>query len=142
MISARLAAAGIVAFGWFVIPDFGASSAHAGHVPTWNVLTVDADWLKSLLDRGGEKTVVVDVRSTIDYRQGHIPGARSLSLDEPAERFRELPRGGELIVLYCDCPMTEINPAYQFLRFQGYPRVLVLDGGLAAWVARGYPLKK
>lgn len=45
-------------------------------------------------------------------------------------------------VLYSHCPVTEINPAYQFLRFHGYHRVLVLDGGLAAWVARGYPMKR
>jgi len=46
------------------------------------------------------------------------------------------------IVLYCDCPVEKINPAYQFLRFYGYREVLVLAGGLAAWAARGYPLKR
>ena len=106
-----------------------------------DLLTIDADRLKTLLDQG-LRLVLVDVRPAEEYQKGHIPGARSLSLDEPADKFRELPQGGALIVLYCDCSMEEINPAYQFLRFYGYRQVLVLDGGLAAWAARGYPMKR
>jgi len=122
---------------------FGAPPAEAGHgaPPSFPVLTIDADRLKTLLDQG-LRLLLVDVRSPEEYQKGHIPGARSLSLDEPAEKFRELPQAGALIVLYCDCPMEEINPAYQFLRFYGYREVLVLAGGLAAWAARGYPLKR
>jgi rhodanese-related sulfurtransferase len=115
--------------------------AHAGHPGmTWPVRTIEADHLKTVLDRG-QPLVIVDVRSPEDYRKGHIPGARSLSLDEPGEKFRELPRR-EAIVLYCSCPMSEIGPAYQFLRFSGYTNVFVLHGGLETWVARGYALQK
>ncbi len=122
---------------------FGAHPAEAGHgtSPSVPILTIGADRLKTLLDQG-LRLVLVDVRAPEEYQKGHIPGARSLSLDEPAERFRELPQGGALIVLYCDCPKAEISPAYQFLRFHGYRQVLVLDGGLAAWAARGYPMKR
>ena len=121
----------------------GAQPTEAGHgtPPSFPVLTIDADRLKTILDQG-LRFVLVDVWSLEAYQKGHIPGARSLSLDEPADRFRELPQDGALIVLYCDCPEAEINPAYQFLRFHGYARVLVLDGGLAAWTARGYPIKR
>ena len=130
---------------WFLLFSlaFGASPAEAGHgaPPSFPVLTIDADRLKTLLDQG-QRLVLVDVRSAEEYQKGHIPGARSLSLDEPAEKFRELPQAGALIVLYCDCPVEKINPVYQFLRFYGYRQVLVLDGGLAAWAARGYPLKR
>ncbi len=107
---------------------------------TWALQTIDVERLKTLLDRG-QRLVIVDVRSPDEFRAGHIPGARSLSLDEPGEKFRELPRR-ETIVLYCSCPMSEIGPAYQFLRFSGYPRVLVLHGGLADWIARGYAVTK
>jgi rhodanese-related sulfurtransferase len=125
-----------------------ASSAHlaeAGHgtPPSlyYSVLSIDADRLKTLLDHG-LRPVLVDVRSPEEYQKGHIPEARSLSLDEPPERFRELPQASPLIVLYCDCPVAKINAAYQFLRNQGYRQVLVLDGGFAAWTARGYPIKR
>ena len=103
---------------WLVLLTLalGAQPAGAGHgtPPSFPVLTIDADRLKTLLDQG-LRFVLVDVRSPEAYQNGHIPGARSLSLDEPAERFRELPQGGALIVLY---------------------------GGLAAWTARGYPIKR
>ena len=130
---------------WLLLLNFssGAPPAEAGHgaPPSFPVLTIDADRLKTLLDQG-LRLVLVDVRPAEEYQKGHIPGARSLSLDEPAEKFRELPQDGVLIVLYCDCPVAEINPAYQFLRFYGNRQVLVLAGGLAAWAARGYPLKR
>ena len=130
---------------WLLLLNFssGAPPAEGGHgaPPSFPVLTIEADRLKTLLDQG-LRLVLVDVRSAEEYQKGHIPGARSLSLDEPAEKFRELPQGGALIVLYCDCPVAEITPAYQFLRFYGYREVLVLDGGFAAWTARGYPMKR
>jgi rhodanese-related sulfurtransferase len=113
----------------------GASAEHPA--TTWALQTIDAERLKTLIDRG-QRLVIVDVRSPEEFRSGHIPGARSLSLDEPGEKFRELPRL-EPIVLYCDCPMAEIGPAYQFLRYSGYTRVFVLHDGLAGWVGRGYP---
>jgi rhodanese-related sulfurtransferase len=107
---------------------------------TWAPQTIDADRLKGLLDRG-QRLVIVDVRSPDEFRQGHIPGAHSLSLDEPGDKFRELPRR-DTIVLYCSCPMSEIGPAYQFLRYSGHTNVLVLRGGLAEWTGRGYGLVK
>ena len=124
---------------WLIVasalPAFGEHGAL-----TWPVQTIDADRLKGLIERG-EKLVIVDVGSPEEFRAGHIPGARSLSLDEPGDRFRELPRRGP-VVLYCDCPLSEIGSAYQFLRFSGYQSVFVLDGGLAAWKGRGYPLSR
>jgi phage shock protein E len=119
-----------------VVPRLGAEHPNT----TWALQTIEAERLKSLLDRG-QRLVIVDVRSPEEFRQGHIPGARSLSLDEPGDRFRELPRR-EPIVLYCSCPVSEIGPAYQFLRFSGYTNVFVLHGGLAEWIARGYALAR
>ena len=107
---------------------------------TWALQMIEPDRLKSLLD-GGERVVIVDVRSEAEFRQGHIPGARSMSLDEPADSFRALPRR-ERIILYCTCPVSEIGPAYQFLRYAGYTNVFVLHGGFPAWIARGYTVAK
>src|SRR5262249_25172657 len=106
----------------------------------WPVQTITADRLKALIDRGAP-VVIVDVGPPDEYRAGHIRGARSLSLDEPGDRFRELPHRA-LIVFYCSCPVAEIGPAYQFLRFSGYRDVAVLDGGIAAWKERGYALSR
>jgi rhodanese-related sulfurtransferase len=88
-----------------------ADPAWAGHlVMGWGLQMIEADQLKTLLDKE-QKLVLVDVRSPEEFQKGHIPGARLLSLDEPGDRFRELPRR-EVIVLYCSCPLSEIEPAY------------------------------
>ena len=118
-----------------------AGVATAEHPNTsWALQTIDAAQLKALLDQG-VRVAIVDVRSSREFREGHIPGARSMSLDEPGDTFRTLPRR-EPIVLYCACPMAEIGPAYQFLRYSGYSRVFVLHGGWPAWTARGYATTK
>ena len=136
---------GRVTRAWIVLAVLAvlvsAGAAVAEHPSTtWALQTIEADGLKKVLD-GGERVVIVDVRSTAEFRQGHIPGARSLSLDEPADSFRALPRR-ERIVLYCACPVSEIGPAYQFLRYSGYTNVFVLHGGFPAWTARGYAVAK
>jgi rhodanese-related sulfurtransferase len=129
--SLAVVAAGVLAVG---------ARAHAGHPSGWALQTIEADRLKTVLDRG-QRVVIVDVRSPDEFKQGHIPGARSLSLDESGDRFRELPRR-EPVVLYCACPISEIGPAYQFMRYSGFTNVFVLHGGLAEWLARGYALEK
>ncbi len=49
--------------------------------------------------RAGE-VVVLDVRPTLEYRAGHIPGAVSIPVDELADRIGELPPDAE-VVAYC-----------------------------------------
>lgn len=44
--------------------------------------------------------VVLDVRPSLEYMQGHIAGARSIPIDELEHRLRELPPDQE-IVAYC-----------------------------------------
>ena len=55
--------------------------------------------LKDKLD-AGQDVVVVDARTRTAYKQGHIPGAVSMSLAEIVKRYEELSRDRELI-LYC-----------------------------------------
>jgi 3-mercaptopyruvate sulfurtransferase SseA len=54
---------------------------------------------KARLDKG--EVVAVDVRSLGDYRMGHIPGSRSIPLNEVAARLDELRGLGKPIVTYC-----------------------------------------
>ena len=121
-----------------VLVTTGAQAEHP--VTGWALQMIKPEALKARLDVQ-PPPVVVDVRSPDDFRGGHIPTARSLSLDEPGDRFRALPRRST-IVLYCSCPMSEIGPAYQFMRFSGFQDVLVLDGGYPAWVQRGFPVAR
>lgn len=54
---------------------------------------------KARLDKG--EVIAVDVRSLGDYRVGHIPGSRSIPLNEVAARIDELRGLGKPIVTYC-----------------------------------------
>lgn len=47
-----------------------------------------------------KEAIAVDVRGTVEYRLGHISGARSVPLGLIASQSKELPRD-KLIVTYC-----------------------------------------
>jgi len=104
-------------------------------------LPIAPDRAKRLLDVG-EKIVFIDLRSRADFAQQRLPGARSIPLNELEKRYPEVPKTGR-VVLYCACPDGRIEEgfSYQLLRDQGYRNVSVLEGGFAAWRARGYPLE-
>jgi hydroxyacylglutathione hydrolase len=77
--------------------------------------------------------VVVDVRTTREWREGHIDGAVNLPLSQLAERGRELPPNRQLIV-YCASGYRSAIAA-SLLRREGVPNVASLVGGLTAWKA-------
>ena len=58
----------------------------------------------TVLDRLGshEKVLLVDVRSTEEYRQGHIPGAISIPAERMFDEKRRLPKDKQSqIIFYC-----------------------------------------
>jgi rhodanese-related sulfurtransferase len=87
------------------------------------------------------EVVVVDVRPTSEYRQGHIAQARSIPVNELEARLSELPTTGE-IVAYCRGPYclfadeaVDILSAHAFtaVRYgEGYPE----------WEAAGLPTNR
>lgn len=81
---------------------------------------------------------VLDVRPTAEYEAGHLPGARSIPLEELADRLLELPRDTE-IVAYCRGPYCVLAPeAVRLLHQAGY-HAHTLEDGLPEWRLGGYP---
>ena len=66
--------------------------------PSDGVRRVSIAELQSLLEKN--EAVVVDVRDEVQYKLGHIRGARSIPLGLVGARAGELPRD-KLIVAYC-----------------------------------------
>lgn len=62
-------------------------------------LRVEWAEFKKLYDAG--KVVVVDVRSPEAYESGHIPGSRSVPLEEVEARGGELKKLNRPVVFYC-----------------------------------------
>ena len=113
--------------------------------------------------------VVLDCRFTLtdteagqrSYDEGHIPGARYIHLDDdlaapvseatgrhplpdPAELAKRL---GELgidnntqVVAYDDTFGAMASRLWWLLRWMGYDKVALLDGGLPAWIRKKFPM--
>jgi rhodanese-related sulfurtransferase len=83
--------------------------------------------------------VVLDVRPTVEYAAGHIPGAVSLPLDELEQRLGDLPDDVE-IVAYC-------RGAYCVLAYDAVDQLTAsgrharrLHEGMLEWRLAGLPV--
>ena len=94
-----------------------------------------------LVDRvtSGEVTVL-DVRPEDEFLAGHIPGARSVPLDELRHTLRSIPMDQE-IVAYCRGPYCVLSiEAVALLQAEGFTAVR-LEDGVADWRAAGFPIQ-
>jgi rhodanese-related sulfurtransferase/DNA-binding transcriptional ArsR family regulator len=100
---------------------------------------VDADTLLQRLYDGG--ITVIDVRPTAEYRAGHVPGARSIPIDELEDRLHELSAERE-IVAYCRGPYCLFaDEAVSVLRARGF-RATRLSQGFPDWQVAGFPVER
>ena len=99
------------------------------------------DELKRRLD-AGEKLLLLDVRSAADFagEKGHIAGALNIPLEELAARQGELEsRREQPVLLVCTTDRRSSKAAAQ-LAAAGFAKVQVVQGGMSAWHARGWPV--
>ena len=86
------------------------------------------------------EVIVIDVRPRSEFDQAHLPFARSMPLDEIAQRIAELPKSIE-IVAYCRGPFCLFaEEAMQLLKTKGRKASKLLDG-VAEWRSAGMPLE-
>jgi rhodanese-related sulfurtransferase len=86
--------------------------------------------------------VLVDLRSTNQFKDGHIEGARNVPGDQIAADPKALERlAGKTLVLYCDSGTTTAA-AQRTLERAGAKNVFSLRGGLAAWKQENLPVVK
>jgi rhodanese-related sulfurtransferase len=101
------------------------------------LLTLDRETLLKRAQRGD--LLVIDVRPQQEYDKAHLPFARSIPVNELANRLAELPKN-KVIVAYCRGPFCLFSEeAYQLLSSKGY-RVFKLLDGVSEWQAAGLPL--
>jgi len=82
----------------------------------------------------------LDVRTPQEYQQAHLDGAHLIPIDQVERRLAELPKDRPILV-YCAVGSRSAQ-VFNFLVRRGYPEVYNLDGGITAWVQRGYPVQQ
>ncbi len=91
---------------------------------------IDVLELKAKMDRG-DKFKLVDVREPHEFQIGRILGSTLIPLGEVPKRLAEIDPNDEIVV---HCKMGGRSAkAVDFLRSQGYKRVINVKGGILAW---------
>jgi rhodanese-related sulfurtransferase len=84
---------------------------------------------------------VVDVRPEIEFRSGHVSGARSIPVSELLTRLGELPRDVP-VVAYCRGPYCVFaDEAVALLTAHGYQAARLTDG-FPEWQLAGFPVER
>jgi len=108
---------------------------------------ISGDDVAALHARGN--VLFLDARRSSVYRDGHIPGARSMSVweadidDKVRQLFSEGRDQSAPVVVYCsggDC--EDSHMLGQKLYFVGFDNVLVYKDGFPDWQKRGLPVTK
>jgi len=98
---------------------------------------VDIDEARKMLERPG--TVLIDVRESDEWRQGHIPQAIGIPRGFLELRVEEkVPDHNVPVILQCASGTRSLLAA-RTLREMGYAKVYNLVGGFNAWKDRGLP---
>ena len=93
--------------------------------------TISPAAAKELQDSGA---MLIDVRESNEYRNGHAPGAKLISLGVIERRFGEIPKERQILVV-CQSGMRS-SQAAKILSSNGY-QVKNVSGGMANWQRSG-----
>lgn len=80
--------------------------------------------------RSGQ-ALVVDVREGSEYRSGHIPRSKHISLGQLLQRLREVPKD-KTVVVVCRSG-SRSSRAAEMLMEAGYRNVYNMSGGMQRW---------
>ena len=98
--------------------------------------TVSPAKAKEAQDNGA---MLIDVRESHEYRSGHAPGAKHISVQVIERRLGEIPKEREIIVV-CQSGLRS-QKAADILSRNGY-KVLNVSGGMVGWQRAGQKVVK
>lgn len=98
--------------------------------------TVSPAKAKEAQDQGA---MLIDVRESSEYRSGHAPGARHISVQVIERRLGEIPKERQIVVM-CQSGMRSQRAA-EILSRNGY-QVLNVSGGIIGWQRAGLNVVK
>jgi rhodanese-related sulfurtransferase len=91
----------------------------------------------SAMIQSSPNLLVVDVRTTEEFAQGHLQGAINIPLSNLPTQISSLGRNRPVLV-YCQTGHRSAQAA-TLLTNAGFTQVYDMNGGLNAWINAGYP---
>ncbi len=114
------------------------------HVPWWwpfgrvgEIAPIDLQKLTN-----GRDIQLLDVREPVEFRQGHIQGARNVPIQDLPSRLETLGLDPSRPVVAICLSGHRSVPAYRLLKRSGYSQVYSLSGGMLAWWRDHLPMSK
>jgi rhodanese-related sulfurtransferase len=103
--------------------------------------TLEAVKIDELLDRLKSKSIVLlDVRPSGEYKNGHIPDAINIPVEELSAKLKKLPKNKEYIA-YCRGPFCVFaDEAVSMLIKKGFKAKRLVEG-FPDWKIKGLPVK-
>ena len=107
-----------------------------GKVPEVSAVQLNKMWLDERA-----RPQIIDVRTSAEWCNGHIPGAIHVPVNELGTRVKELNLDGSRpIIAICRSAHRSI-PAVRVLRRNGFRNACQLEGGMLAWWKAELPLE-
>ena len=98
---------------------------------------IRVDEAKEMMERGDVQ--VIDVREPVEYRRGHVPGAKLIPVATVLSRREELSHERDLIFV---CAVGQRSAlACEMAAAVGLTRLYNMEGGTDAWAKAGHDLE-
>jgi rhodanese-related sulfurtransferase len=97
---------------------------------------------EAVLLMNDDNTIVVDVRESTEFAQGHIEGARNIPLAKLIDRAYELESAKQSPLIVTCQSGTRSLAAGKKLTSLGFSKVFELKGGMFAWQDQNLPITK
>lgn len=91
-------------------------------------------------DRQKNGAIIIDVRESYEWQEGHIPGARHIPLGSLAQHFDKLDKTKEIVTV-CRSGHRSMMAANALQR-AGFTQVSNMSGGMVRWMLLQLPIKR
>jgi rhodanese-related sulfurtransferase len=110
-----------------------------GGIPSMSPRDAAAATAPGMADDAAMRPLIVDVREPVEFASERIEGSVLIPMSVFADRHAELPKDRPL-VMQCHSG-SRSSSATMFLLQRGWTDVRNLDGGIAAWMRDGLPVR-
>lgn len=91
------------------------------------------------ISHASQESALIDVREPWEFARGHAKGARNIPMSQLTRRINEFPRNKD-IYLICQSGNRSMQAA-EYLKQQGFARVLNVTGGTSIWRMSQQPME-